>query len=109
MIARTALCAGLLLPAAGHADRNPPPPFAEHKVYIEVHGQNISWNGKPVRESLSLEAKCRALRGRMAGVQFTVASGIDTSQFQVRRIVKTLRKACGASYVTYDILVRLTR
>ena len=107
MLARTALYAGLLLPLASNADQKPAAPIAEHDVYVEVHGLAISWNGKPLGKTLSLEAMCKALRGQIADAQFTVASGIDTSQFEVRRIVKVLKGACGAHCVAYEILIRL--
>jgi hypothetical protein len=77
-------------------------------VYIEVHGLDVKWDGRELGGYPALQSRCKTLYSQTEGAPFTVASGIDTSQSEIRRVVKILREDCGsAHYVAYDVLVRL--
>ena len=106
MLARTAFCTAYVLIAGSWGKTAC---ATGHGVYLELHGLSVSWDGKALGGYPSLQTKCKALHEQTSGAQFTVASGIDTSQSQVERIVKIIHNDCGgAHYIIYDILVRLS-
>ena len=108
LLVRITILVVLWLPTASNANQ-PVAPFNPSKIRIEVHAMGMTWNAEPLGSYASLQQECRLSRTQINGGAITIASGLDTSNVQVRRVAKILREDCGASVVIYDVIIRPQR
>ena len=108
VLSRIAFCTALLLPRAAFSQPALAPNFQATPIRLEVHGLVMTWNGVSLAGIPSLEQHCRSIPTDERRRGITVASGIDTAQSRMHRIVSIV-KSYGFKPVIFDILIYLDR